>query len=298
MKYLGNITELDLRGVYKIQNTQNNKIYVGSTNKTFLKRMRQHNTKLRQGRHHSIHMQRAYELYGEDSFEFSIVEVLSENFLERESHWIQFYNSCNPEFGYNTNPDCTKSPMLQKEVSEKVSKSLSSFYKEWRESDLDSYYKRWEYKRESIPWNKDKKMTSSQTEKMHSRKTITDKVIEARSKMSKSFREKQDYIDVYDEDLNFIKRFGCMSNLFEWSQTEENNLPMKLRKGESKIIPVEKICKSIKSNKAYKGLFFKKAPKEEKSLLENGVNSGNAEMPILSQAKDTSLEGAETSGEV
>ena len=53
-----------------------------------------------------------------------------------------------------------------------------------------------------------------------------------------------------------------------------------------------------KSNKAYKGLFFKKAPKEEKSLLENGVNSGNAEMPILSQAKDTSLEGAETSGEV
>ena len=298
MKYLGNVTELDLKGVYKIQNTQNKKIYIGSTNRSFLNRMKQHNTKLKQGKHHSVHMQRAYELYGEDSFEFSIVEVLTEKFLERESYWIQFYDSCNPEIGYNMNPNCMKSPMLQKNISEKVSKSLSIFYKNWRETDIDSYYNRWEYKRENIPWNKNKKMTAEQTEKMHSKKTITEKVIDAHNKMSKSFRAKQDYIDVFDKNLNFIKRFECMSDLFEWSQTEENNLPMKLRKGDSKIIPVEKICKSIKSNKPYKGLLFKKAPKEEKSFLENGVNSGNAEMPILSQAKSTLLEGAETSGEV
>ena len=78
--------ELELKGVYKITNTVNNKFYIGSTSVTFKGRLRDHLSQLRRGIHANIYLQEDWNIFGEDSFEFSIIKILesSEEILNCE----------------------------------------------------------------------------------------------------------------------------------------------------------------------------------------------------------------------
>lgn len=88
-------------GIYKIKNIINNKVYIGSTN-NLTKRLREHKSSLKNGNHYNYHLQNAYELYKIENFEFSILEECNSEFLlERENYYINFYNSKDPNFGYN-----------------------------------------------------------------------------------------------------------------------------------------------------------------------------------------------------
>jgi predicted transcriptional regulator len=60
-------------GVYRITCTVNGKCYIGSTGRSFSGRWKSHQNLLRRKLHHSIKLQRAWDKYGEDSFEFAIV---------------------------------------------------------------------------------------------------------------------------------------------------------------------------------------------------------------------------------
>ena len=87
-------------GVYKITNTVNGKIYVGSS-KDIKNRWYQHKKKLNEGKHGNTHLQNAWDLYGRDSFVFEIIEeCLPESQFEREQHYL---NALNPfdDNGYN-----------------------------------------------------------------------------------------------------------------------------------------------------------------------------------------------------
>jgi Uri superfamily endonuclease len=46
--------DITLQGVYKITNIIDNKIYIGSTNQTFLKRLTQHYLELRKNNHKNV----------------------------------------------------------------------------------------------------------------------------------------------------------------------------------------------------------------------------------------------------
>ena len=59
--------------IYKITNKENNKIYIGSSF-NIEKRKNAHFNALRNGKHHSIHLQRAYNNYGEKAFVFTVVK--------------------------------------------------------------------------------------------------------------------------------------------------------------------------------------------------------------------------------
>ncbi len=73
-----------MSGIYKILNKSNNKCYIGSTI-NFNDRRNLHFSKLKRGKHHSIILQRAYDKYGIDNFEFIILEECeNDNLLERE----------------------------------------------------------------------------------------------------------------------------------------------------------------------------------------------------------------------
>jgi uncharacterized protein YjcR len=90
-------------GVYVIQNQVNGKRYVGSAVK-FGKRWNVHKSDLRNQRHDSSHLQRAWNKYGEGAFSFiehELVEPTKDLLLEREQFWMDFYKSYDPEFGYN-----------------------------------------------------------------------------------------------------------------------------------------------------------------------------------------------------
>ena len=86
--------------VYKILNKANNKLYIGSA-LNIKKRWAAHRAGLRHNRHKNFHLQRAWNKYGEDSFEFIILE-----YCEKEERLIreQFYlDTLKPygDAGYN-----------------------------------------------------------------------------------------------------------------------------------------------------------------------------------------------------
>jgi group I intron endonuclease len=88
-------------GIYKIENAANGKLYVGST-KCLRKRKNGHFSNLRRNVHHSMHLQNAFNKYGEDNLIFSILEYCEEIDLEeKEAGWIAKLRSNDRRFGYN-----------------------------------------------------------------------------------------------------------------------------------------------------------------------------------------------------
>lgn len=76
--------ELDnLAGVYAIRNHLNGKRYTGSTKRGFAYRRYGHLRALRRGEHHSPALQAAFDKYGEDAFEFVVLEVVESPTRER-----------------------------------------------------------------------------------------------------------------------------------------------------------------------------------------------------------------------
>lgn len=90
-------------GIYKITNLINNKVYIGSSI-AINQRWSKHRQHLKENKHHNDHLQKAWNLYGQEQFQFEIIEntALDHIVLEqRETYWMEFYNSFNEEVGYN-----------------------------------------------------------------------------------------------------------------------------------------------------------------------------------------------------
>lgn len=92
-------------GVYAIRNTINGKVYIGSTTKTFKTRWQEHRNQLRGNRHYNSYLQHAWNKYGEENFEFEIIQQCYVfNCTKCEQKWIDHYQACNREYGYNRRP--------------------------------------------------------------------------------------------------------------------------------------------------------------------------------------------------
>lgn len=91
-------------GIYKIVNLLNGKVYIGSGLDIF-RRWREHKNHLKAQKHHNVRLQRAWNKYGEDAFEFIVIEYCLKEFLNmREQYWIDSVNACNNKTGYNIAP--------------------------------------------------------------------------------------------------------------------------------------------------------------------------------------------------
>ena len=85
-------------GIYEIKNKVTGKSYIGSS-KQIEKRWRQHLLALKKNIHHSILLQRAWNKYGEDCFEFNIKEECQEDELvEKEQQYLDL----KPEYNIGT----------------------------------------------------------------------------------------------------------------------------------------------------------------------------------------------------
>ena len=91
-----------MQGVYKIQNTINGKLYIGSS-VNIERRFKSHKKELNEKTHNNIYLQNAWNKYGEDSFVFEVIEIVNdrETLREREQYYIEIYNSANHAHGYN-----------------------------------------------------------------------------------------------------------------------------------------------------------------------------------------------------
>ena len=83
-------------GIYKI--TINDKMYVGMTINPFYQRWASHRHCLRKGTHRNIHLQRAYDKFGDIGFE--VLEECDEWVGEKEEMWIDKLNTFRGD-GYN-----------------------------------------------------------------------------------------------------------------------------------------------------------------------------------------------------
>lgn len=110
-------------GIYGIWNTENGKVYVGSTcgNVGFNRRWQLHKRQLTANVHINTHLQYAWNKYGADAFEFRIIEECTDEVLvSREQAWMDHYGSMNPERGYNI-----RGAGSHGEVSEETREKLS-----------------------------------------------------------------------------------------------------------------------------------------------------------------------------
>ena len=83
-------------GIYKITKKENGKCYIGQSNDCE-RRFKEHQTK---GESSRIPVDVAIKKYGKDAFTYEVIEECSiEKLNERESYWIQYYDSIKK--GYN-----------------------------------------------------------------------------------------------------------------------------------------------------------------------------------------------------
>ena len=116
-----------ISGVYKIQNKIDLKLYIGSS-KDIYYRWENHIKLLKRNKHHSPHLQFAWNKYGEENFEFSIIERCSQDeLINLEQKYIDKYESYKDKNGYNimSKADLSEIPQY---VKDKISNTLTGRY--------------------------------------------------------------------------------------------------------------------------------------------------------------------------
>ena len=113
-----------ISGVYKIMNTINNKIYIGSSI-NIKYRWTEHKRYLKNNKHHSNHLQRSWNKYGKNNFKFEILEECKEtDLLIREQYYLDLYESYNRNKGYNISKS-SSAPMMGRKHSKETLIKLS-----------------------------------------------------------------------------------------------------------------------------------------------------------------------------
>jgi len=89
-------------GIYKIVNLINNKVYIGSSVDIFKRWKKGHLRTLNKNEHDNKYLQRSWNKYSSENFEFEIVKICSEMLLlEMESFYLDKFCGCNSDINYN-----------------------------------------------------------------------------------------------------------------------------------------------------------------------------------------------------
>ena len=90
-----------LCGIYCIENIINNRKYIGLS-RDIKRRWCEHKSELRNNHHCNIHLQRAWNFYGEEAFKFYVVELCDPFIIcDKERYYISEYRTLSHENGYN-----------------------------------------------------------------------------------------------------------------------------------------------------------------------------------------------------
>lgn len=264
---INRLKDINETGVYKIINIVNNKFYIGSTSESFIKRWSHHINALRRNTHKNIHLQNAFNKYGEKSFKFEIIETCSKDLcLIREQVYL---NTCTKDNSYNINPIASALSNIEETINKQI-ESKKAFYKEclaWYKKYKDNTISFEEIPNkfkiriksyiEIKPWNKGKHYNSTEHLKVRHKKSD-------RSKCKNTMRDKNPIVYVYDSNMNFIDNFRSSKDLEELSITLK--LPIKSRFSVKRMgkpicfLSSGNINKAIKNKTQYKGLYFFNKP--------------------------------------
>ena len=121
------MTKEKICGIYCIENITNNKMYIGlSTN--IYKRWNKHKRMLNNNEHPNEHLQLSWNIHGEDSFTFKIIEQCEKDILgPREEYYINYFKTQNNKHGYNRTSGGEGVQNLDVESIDKLSKSKTLY---------------------------------------------------------------------------------------------------------------------------------------------------------------------------
>jgi group I intron endonuclease len=123
------------QGIYAIINKTNGKAYIGSTGVGFAYRWNCHLCELRKNKHGNQPLQRAWAKYGEDSFEFVILEIVNDRnaIPEREQYWIEQYVANGTCYNIKRTPGADGGPHCHSEETKRKIGDARRGYKQTEE---------------------------------------------------------------------------------------------------------------------------------------------------------------------
>ena len=179
-------------GIYRITNLKNGKSYIGKTATNFGDRWDCHKAQLNGGYHDNPHLQRAWNKYGSDNFEFRIVEIVTDveqlNNLEikyisqykKEGKAYNILNGGDGGFllGSHLSEDAKRKigeknkinmtgRKASKETKEKMSASQKKRYEKWTKEDRVEYGKKVSKYASGYKWSADSKARFSKLQQTH-----------------------------------------------------------------------------------------------------------------------------------
>lgn len=132
-------------GIYCIENMITHKKYIGQS--TDIKtRWRKHKVNLNKNIHHNEHLQKSWNYYGQENFNFTVLERCSEFELDdKEIYYIENYNTLDREYGYNMRQGGKDAPgKATEEIRQKISLGIKKSYdKELKEMRRKNAFEQW-----------------------------------------------------------------------------------------------------------------------------------------------------------
>lgn len=126
-------------GIYRIKNLINNNCYYGSS-KDIEKRWKRHKNELNKNKHHNIHLQRAWNKYGNYSFVFEVIEECKVNELLLSE---QKYLDTKPEYNIGLTAsggdNITNNPN-RLQIIEKMTKSINDRFDSMSDEEIKEKY--------------------------------------------------------------------------------------------------------------------------------------------------------------
>lgn len=118
-----------ISGIYGIKNTLDQKVYIGKS-KNIKKRWASHKSELKRKvkkKDTNRYLWYAVQKYGLENFEFFVAEELIIDealFKVKELYWMDYYNSCNRDFGYNLRRDSKTNMIVHEDTKKLLSQTM------------------------------------------------------------------------------------------------------------------------------------------------------------------------------
>ena len=213
-------------GIYGIKNCVNQHIYIGKTGMNFGDRWDSHRALLRSGKHFNEYLQRAWNKYGEDNFEFVIIEECTvEELNDKEKYYIQLYKDQCLSYNFadggeggsflgkhlseetkrkigEKNRENMLGRTVSDETKEKMSKSQCDRYAKWTEEDRQAWGAMVSEKSRGYKWNDESrnKMMGNKNGATHTE----DEIREIRRLHETENKSCRDIADLLHESYDFI----------------------------------------------------------------------------------------------